>query len=78
MGPKVLFIFGIVVAHGAVAASLVRQEAPKQRESAANCVRAPQALPHFSPKLELLAMAGNHLADRPLADSPIVVDLRQQ
>jgi hypothetical protein len=73
MGPKVLFIFGIVVAHGAVAASLVRQEAPKQRESAATCVRAPQALPHFSPKRELLAMA-----DIPISINPVVVDLGQQ
>jgi hypothetical protein len=73
MGPKVLFIFGIVVAHGAVAASLVRQEAPKQRESAATCVRAPQALPHFSPKRELLAMA-----DIPISNNPVVVDLGQQ
>jgi hypothetical protein len=57
MGPKLLFVLGIVVAHGAVAASLVRQEAPKQREGIATCVRAPQALPHIHPKRELLAMA---------------------
>jgi hypothetical protein len=69
MGPKLLFILGIVVAHGAVAASLVRQEAPKQRESVAACVRAPQALPHFSPKRELLAKA-----DIPIAD----LDMRLQ
>jgi hypothetical protein len=69
MGPKLLFILGIVVAHGAVAASLVRQEAPKQRESVATCVRAPQALPYISPKRELLAMA----------DIPIVeLDVSQQ
>jgi hypothetical protein len=57
MGPKLLFIFGIVVAHGAVAASLVRQEAPTQRESVATCVNTPPALPHIIPKRELLAMA---------------------
>ena len=68
MGPKLLFVLGIVVAHGAVAASLVRQETPKQREAVATCVKTPQALPHISPRRELLAMA----------EVPIVVDMGQQ
>jgi hypothetical protein len=66
MGPKLLFIMGIVVAHGAVAATLVRQETPKQRVAVSTCVRAPQALPHITPQRELLAMT----------DIPIVADMR--
>jgi len=57
MGPKLLFIVGIIVAHGALAAGWVHQEAPKQRASVATCVRAPETLPYFSPPRELLAMA---------------------
>jgi hypothetical protein len=69
MGPKLLFVLGIVLAHGAVAASLVRQEAPKQRVGVATCVRAPQALPLITPPRELFAMA-----DIPIAD----LGMRQQ
>ena len=57
MGPKLLFLAGIVVAHGALAAGLARQEGPKLRTSIATCVQAPASTPHFEPPRELLAMA---------------------
>ena len=63
MGPKSLFIVGIVVAHGALAAGLVRQEGPKQRASIATCVNEPVTAPHFEPPRELLAMTGIPIAD---------------
>ena len=52
-----LFVVGIIVAHGALAAGWVRQEPPKQRVSVATCVRAPNALPYITPRRELLARA---------------------
>ena len=63
MGPKLLFIAGIIAAHGALAAGWVRQDAPMQRPAIATCVQAPDTLPHFDPPRELLA-----LADIPIAD----------
>jgi hypothetical protein len=57
MGPKLLFVVGIIVAHGALAAGWVSQEPPKQRVSAATCVRTPNALPYIAPRRELLAHA---------------------
>ena len=57
MGPKLLFIIGIVLAHGALAAGWIATEPPKQRASIGTCVRAPSALPHYSPPRELLARA---------------------
>ena len=60
MGPKLLFIVGIIVAHGALAAGWIANEPPKQRVSIGTCVRspdAPSALPHYSPPRELLARA---------------------
>ena len=67
MGPKLLFILGIIAAHGALAAGWMREEAPKQRNLTATCVRTPSALPYFSPQRELLAKA----------DIP-VIDLRMK
>jgi hypothetical protein len=55
MGPKLLFLLGIVVAHGALAAGWARQEAPKQRTSIATCVQTEEDLPYFEPPRELLA-----------------------
>lgn len=57
MGPKLLFILGIVAAHSALAAALVQQEAPRQRVAAASgCVNAPDtALPDFTPRSEIYA-----------------------
>lgn len=67
MGRKLLFVIGIIAAHGALAAGWMHEEAPKQRATVATCVRAPNALPYFSPQRELLAKA----------DIP-VVDLRMK
>jgi len=63
MGPKLLFVLGIVLAHGALAAGWVRQEGPKQRTAIATCVQAPDTLPHFEPPRELLARADIQIAD---------------
>ena len=63
MGPKLLFLVGIVLAHGALAAGWVAQEPPKQRVALATCVRTPGALPHYSPPLELLARADIPIVD---------------
>ena len=55
MGPKLLFIAGIVVAHGALAAGWVHQDAPKQRTSIATCVQTQEDLPYFERPRELVA-----------------------
>ena len=58
MGAKLLFVVGIVLAHGALAAGWIAHEPPKQRVSIGTCVRSPNtpnALPHYSPPRELLA-----------------------
>ena len=62
MGPKRLFIVGIIVAHGALAASWVSQGAPTQR-AITTCVMAPATTPHFEPPRELLAMAEIPIAE---------------
>jgi hypothetical protein len=63
MGPKLLFVLGIIAAHGALAAGWVAQEPPKQRIAAATCVRSPSVLPHYSPPRELLARADIPIVD---------------
>jgi len=63
MGPKLLFIAGIIAAHGALAASLARQEAPKQRSSITTCVQAPEELPYFEAPRELLAQVDIPVAE---------------
>jgi hypothetical protein len=56
MGSKLLFILGIVAAHSAIAAALVKQEAPHPRSIAASCVDTPDiALPDFTPHSEIYA-----------------------
>ena len=55
MGPKLLFVLGIVLAHGALAAVWVRQDAPPARATVATCINAPVPLPYFQPQRELLA-----------------------
>lgn len=56
MGPKLLFFVGIVVAHSAIAAVLVKEEMPHQRTVAGSCAPTPDtALPDYSPRLELYA-----------------------
>jgi hypothetical protein len=57
MNAKFLIVVGIVVAHGALAAGLVHEDPPKQRISAATCVRTPNAMPNITPARELYAMA---------------------
>ena len=57
MGRKLLFVLGIVLAHGALAAGWVAQEGPKQRASIATCVRSPETAPYFAQPRELLAMS---------------------
>ena len=64
MGPKLLFILGIIAAHGALAAGWVRQDASKQRPSIATCVQVPDTLPHFDPPRELLARVEIQILDR--------------
>jgi len=55
MGPKLLFVMGIVLAHGALAAVWVRQDAPQARATLATCINTPVPMPYFQPQRELLA-----------------------
>jgi len=48
---------GIVVAHGVLAASWAKRDAPTHRASVATCVRTPEDTPNFEPPRELLARA---------------------
>jgi hypothetical protein len=58
MGHKFLFVMGIVVAHGALAAVLASEDGTDVRRPArSTCVRAPAAPLHISPPRELLAYA---------------------
>ena len=66
MKAKLLFLIGIVMAHGALAAGWIATEPPKQRVSIGTCVRSPNSpnvLPHYSPPRELLARADIPIAD---------------
>jgi len=63
MGPKLLFIAGIIAAHGALAAGWARQEAPRQRTWIATCVQAPEEPPYFEAPRELLARADIAVAE---------------
>jgi len=63
MSAKFLFVVGIIVAHGALAAGLVHEDPPKQRVSAATCVRTPNAMPNIAPARELYAMAVFPISD---------------
>ena len=63
MGPKLLFVLGIIVAHGALAAGWVHQDAPKQRQAMTTCVQTPEDLPYFEPPRELLARADVPMAE---------------
>jgi len=56
MGPKLLFVIGIVAAHGALGAVWVRQEPFKVRAAVTSCVNTSAPLPYFEPPRELLAM----------------------
>ena len=55
MKSKLLFIFGIVVAHGAVGAGLMHDLSSPQREVSLTCAHTPTADPYFAPQRELFA-----------------------
>jgi hypothetical protein len=56
MGSKLLFVLGIVLAHCAVAAAWVKQDAPPARASLSTCVNTPLPMPYFQfPREPLLA-----------------------
>ena len=56
MGPKVLFVMGILLAHGALGAAWLKDASPQPRQSVAACVNSPGAMPDLSPRREILAM----------------------
>ncbi|HET9863847.1 MAG TPA: hypothetical protein VFP37_10425 [Steroidobacteraceae bacterium] len=56
MGPKLLFVLGIVLAHGALGAVWVQQEVAEIHAPVPTCVNSPGPLPWFQPPLEVLAM----------------------
>jgi hypothetical protein len=57
MGPKLLFVFGIVLAHGALGAVWVGQEPSHPGSAIASCVNSAAPLPYFDQgRGELLAM----------------------
>jgi hypothetical protein len=56
MRSKLLFVLGIVVAHGALGAAWVQQDSPRQRVAVTTCVNVPGELPDFTPPRELFAM----------------------
>ena len=56
MGPKLLFVMGILVAHGALGAAWLKDASPQPRQAAAACVISPGAMPDLSPRREILAM----------------------
>ena len=47
MGSKLLFVMGIVLAHGVVAAAWLKQDAPQARASVSTCVNTPLPMPYF-------------------------------
>ena len=55
MKSKLLFIFGIVAAHGAVGAGLMHDLSSPPREVSLTCAHTPTADPYFAPQRELLA-----------------------
>ncbi len=56
MGPKLLFVLGIVLAHGVLAAGWMAQEAPKTRKQVvSSCTHMPAEPLNISPQRELLA-----------------------
>jgi hypothetical protein len=58
MGHKLLFVLGIVLAHGALAAGLASEDgSPPRKAVVSTCVRAPVMPLHISPPKELLAYA---------------------
>jgi hypothetical protein len=56
MGPKLLFVLGILLAHGAVGAAWLKDASPQPRHAVTACVHTPGAMPDLSPRREILAM----------------------
>jgi hypothetical protein len=56
MPRKLLFLFGIVMAHTALGAAWLQQDSPKQRVAVTTCVNVPGEQPDFTPPREILAM----------------------
>jgi hypothetical protein len=56
MGPKLLFLIGILVAHGAFAAVLMQRDPPRAAATSTSCVKTPEPTPYFEQKREMLAM----------------------
>ena len=69
MGPKLLFVMGIVLAHGALAAGWMAQDAPKQRAAViTSCTRFQSEPLNLTPQRELMAYVSSteiHEAYRP-------------
>ena len=57
MRAKLLFMVGIIIAHGALAAGWVHHEVPTQRAIVGSCVHMPGTLPNIEPAREIYAMA---------------------
>lgn len=58
MGPKLLFVLGIVAAHGALAAGWIAQDAPRHRAAViTQCSQLPVEPLHIAPQREMLAHA---------------------
>jgi hypothetical protein len=56
MKSKLLFVMGILLAHGALGAAWIKQEAPQARASLSTCINTPLPMPYFhSPREPLLA-----------------------
>lgn len=56
MGPKLLFVMGILLAHGALGAAWLKDASPQPRQAVAACVNTPGAMPDLTPRREILAM----------------------
>ena len=56
MGPKLLFVMGILLAHGALGAAWLKDASPQPRQAIASCIKTPGALPDLSPRREIFAM----------------------
>ena len=67
MSPKLLFLMGIVLAHGALGAVWLRNEETAQRNTLTTCVNAPLPMPYFQSQRELLAMRVTSLNHADLA-----------
>jgi len=63
MGPKLLFVLGIVAAHGALGAAWLGQESHPPRSAVANCVNTSAPLPYFERPRELVATRTTPLAE---------------